>query len=572
MDGGLALSGRAFLLGLAVAFFGAVAVFGFLPRAVPPPAPLAAETSFDQQRAYDQIAALATLFPRRDDLSPERRQAQEWLAGRFVAIGLEPQILEFDEWIAGRRVRGLADVFAVVRGSAKPDEVLLVLAHYDIPPFVRQGAADDASGVGIVLELARVFALHRPARTVVFMASDSEEYGAMWGAFNFLRRAGYADRLRAVLSIDFVNMGALAGIKPRFMGIQRGYTPLWLRELALAAAGTEAKALDSTPVFEWIDRSVTVAPTEHGVFLRAGIPAVNLGSQPVDSAWQNTRYHTPQDTIGLLQPDSVGKVGRAAERLLRGLDAMPHLPRGGMRYLRLGRTYLPGLAVGLLQLLVFSPLFAAAAASIKAIKGRLAWPWVFSRILLWLIPGLLTLAAAIALPRLGLMTRYEMYPATQKDPALAHPQVIPSVLLLFVFIFGFLLARRLMARPLRAAAPPSGRKAALLICLSCYVLILWAAGGGYVGAVFLLLPALFWPMIPTSRSLGGRLIGSALVILSTAVFVVFLYLFGKLYAIGILPWYLLMASSFGLFTPAATAAFLAGAALHLTALSAAWRR
>ncbi|KAJ8520263.1 hypothetical protein ONZ45_g2895 [Pleurotus djamor] len=85
----------------------------------------------------------------------------------------------------------ISDIVATLRGSSEPNRVYVISGHYDsrntdVMNFVDDapGANDDASGVAVVIELARVMATHRPAATIVFAAVAGEEQG-LFGA-NFL--------------------------------------------------------------------------------------------------------------------------------------------------------------------------------------------------------------------------------------------------------------------------------------------------------------------------------------------------------------------------------------------------
>ncbi|MFD8301551.1 M20/M25/M40 family metallo-hydrolase [Streptomyces sp. NPDC059690] len=78
----------------------------------------------------------------------------------------------------------ITDVVATLRGSVTPERVYVVSGHYDSrvtdvmdATSDAPGADDDASGVAVVLELARVMAKRRPAATIVFAAVAGEEQG-----------------------------------------------------------------------------------------------------------------------------------------------------------------------------------------------------------------------------------------------------------------------------------------------------------------------------------------------------------------------------------------------------------
>jgi Zn-dependent M28 family amino/carboxypeptidase len=78
----------------------------------------------------------------------------------------------------------ITNVIATLRGSAEPDRVYVISGHYDsrvTDPLNftddAPGADDDASGVAVSMELARVFARHRPRATLGFAAVAGEEQG-----------------------------------------------------------------------------------------------------------------------------------------------------------------------------------------------------------------------------------------------------------------------------------------------------------------------------------------------------------------------------------------------------------
>ena len=78
----------------------------------------------------------------------------------------------------------ITNVIATLRGSADPDRVYVISGHYDSrctdvmdSTSDAPGADDDASGVAVSMELARVLATHRPEATIVLAAVAGEEQG-----------------------------------------------------------------------------------------------------------------------------------------------------------------------------------------------------------------------------------------------------------------------------------------------------------------------------------------------------------------------------------------------------------
>jgi len=85
------------------------------------------------------------------------------------------------------------NVIAELRGSALPDETIIVGGHYDTVLEV-SGAGDNAGGAAITLELARVFKEKSTKRTMRFAAWGCEELGLL-GSY------AYAKKLRETSDI-----------------------------------------------------------------------------------------------------------------------------------------------------------------------------------------------------------------------------------------------------------------------------------------------------------------------------------------------------------------------------------
>ncbi|TDO41657.1 M20/M25/M40 family metallo-hydrolase [Paractinoplanes brasiliensis] len=108
----------------------------------------------------------------------------------------------------------ITNVIATLRGSVTPDRTYVVTGHYDsrvsdVMDAVKDapGADDDASGVAVVMELARVMATRRPEATIVFAAVAGEEQG-LYGSDHLAQ--SYRDRntdIQAMFSNDIVGTG-----------------------------------------------------------------------------------------------------------------------------------------------------------------------------------------------------------------------------------------------------------------------------------------------------------------------------------------------------------------------------
>jgi hypothetical protein len=155
----------------------------------------------DEHRIEATVRRLAE-FGTRHTLSsqtdPQRGigAARDWILGQMQEIAatsggaMTVQAQSYVQPVASRipTPTVITNLVATLTGSTSPERVYVVSGHYDsrvsdVMNFTSDapGADDDASGVAVVLEMARVMATHRPKATIVFAAVAGEEQG-LFGA------------------------------------------------------------------------------------------------------------------------------------------------------------------------------------------------------------------------------------------------------------------------------------------------------------------------------------------------------------------------------------------------------
>jgi aminopeptidase YwaD len=189
--------------------------------------------------------------------------------------------------------RSAANVVATKRGTAHPDEIIVVGGHYDSVPR-GPGANDNASGVAATLEAARVLAGTPIARTVQFVLFSGEELGLFGsGAFASERRQGVV----TMVNLDMVGWG-----EHLMIGNSRGNS-----ETAVNAAAQVAQRLG---IFVTKFQS---GGSDHVSFERFGIPTVFLhrGIDP--------DYHKPTDLPANVDPRHLEEAARLVVGLVQDL-------------------------------------------------------------------------------------------------------------------------------------------------------------------------------------------------------------------------------------------------------------
>ncbi|MEI8256101.1 MAG: M28 family peptidase [Deltaproteobacteria bacterium] len=201
------------------------------------------------------------------------------------------------------------NIYADIRGSSRPDEQVLLTAHHDA--WWQSGADDNASGVSIVLEAARILRDTHPARTIRLVAFDREEEGLI-GANRYLA-AHAVEHVAMIVNMDCVGFAsdeadsqrAPFGLGLRSVGnfilvvADEPAADALSRIVRLSASGPGfASAVGIiTPGDSHYPVDSSFLRSDHAPFWRRGVPGLFL----TDTAnFRNTRYHTPSDT-----PDTV---------------------------------------------------------------------------------------------------------------------------------------------------------------------------------------------------------------------------------------------------------------------------
>lgn len=159
--------------------------------------------NIDRNRIKDTITKLVSFGTRHTSSSqtdPVRGigAARDWIASQMQSFAdtshghMTVQIQTFLQPAGGSIPfdTNISNVIATLTGSKEPNRAYVISGHYDSrntnnsdPINDAPGADDDASGVAISMELARVMATHRPAATIMFACVAGEEQGLFGSGF-----------------------------------------------------------------------------------------------------------------------------------------------------------------------------------------------------------------------------------------------------------------------------------------------------------------------------------------------------------------------------------------------------
>lgn len=182
------------------------------------PLPVASEAQL--RHDVETLVSFGTRHTLSSDTDPKRGigAARRWAAAEFGKIGSTCgdclEVVQPEQTVTGRRVPDptrIVDVVAVQKGTERPNEVVIVQGHIDSrvsdvmdAASDAPGANDDASGVAVVLEAARVLSQRKFPVTIVYAALSGEEQGLLGGKVlaDYATQQGWT--VKAVLNNDIV--------------------------------------------------------------------------------------------------------------------------------------------------------------------------------------------------------------------------------------------------------------------------------------------------------------------------------------------------------------------------------
>ena len=262
------------------------------------------------RRGYDYTRDLVKFGPRPPGTKAHERM-EAFILDRLRRDGA---VIESDRFTASTPRGALPEHNIIAKFGPEKGSILIVASHYDtkfLPRFV--GADDGGSSTGLLLALADVLAGRKDLRSPIWLVFlDGEEaihkqwsdadsvYGSRHLADKF-QASGLVPRIRALILLDMIgNKG---------VSVERDTnSTLWLQQFVASAAHRLGYSAS------FFGNSGAIAD-DHQQFLRVGIPSVDL----IDLTYKY--WHTPQDTMDKLSPNSFQIVGAGTLETLAMLEA-----------------------------------------------------------------------------------------------------------------------------------------------------------------------------------------------------------------------------------------------------------
>lgn len=291
-----------------------------------------------EQRLADDVRVLSEDYANRN--SSDRgvlNDAGVWVGQRLGSMGYAVDLPLVD---GDRPGRGF-NVVAELTGTMRPDEIIVIGAHYDAE-LDTPGADDNASGVAAVLELARRMTGEPLDRTVRWVGFTNEESsnsaGGVMGSFAYARDCkargesivammslemlGYYDdtpgsqtypfdrSLAARLGMDLPDTGDYIGVVGRLEDRDL------VERIGAAMISSGRASVVQAPLPAMVR---AIWRSDHGNFWLAGYNAVMITDT---SEFRTPHYHKPSDTIDTLDFTRMAGVVDALEVAVRELGTL----------------------------------------------------------------------------------------------------------------------------------------------------------------------------------------------------------------------------------------------------------
>ena len=321
------------VLALAAAGYGALHYMTAVPGK-PHRGPLPPLTPEEAALAVSLKRHIATIAAREHNVAHygELEKVARYIESTLASLGYTVSRQEFSA--DGQAVRNIDVTIEPARGNSDP-EVIVVGAHYDSAPG-SPGANDNASGAAAVIELARLLrdlngSAGKRIRLALFVNEEppyfqTEAMGSLHYARALAQRNERVVAMYSLETIGFYSSAPGSQVYPAPFGLlfpDRGDFVAFVGLLGSRALVRETmRSFRAHTAFPTIGG---VAPgfvpgigwSDHWAFAEHGFPAVMI----TDTApFRYPHYHRPSDTPDKVDAESLARVVKGIERVIRDLS------------------------------------------------------------------------------------------------------------------------------------------------------------------------------------------------------------------------------------------------------------
>ena len=196
------------------------------------------------------------------------------------------------------------NIIAELPGTV-PDTIV-VGAHYDSANLNAPGAVDNASGVGVLLELARVLSKEPHQETYQLIFFGAEEHGLVGSQF-YTAQADLS-AVRWMLNVDMVGTPLEIDVAGK-----KSASPELIKQVTTLASESHIPFHLSRDFITMTRESSQGGVSDFSSFLDQGIPALGLGISGRPAGY----FHRPEDRLDHVSLVAMQKIGDYTHLLLK---------------------------------------------------------------------------------------------------------------------------------------------------------------------------------------------------------------------------------------------------------------
>lgn len=274
--------------------------------------------AFDRDRAFDLLTRQVEIGPRYPG-SPGHAACRDFIVSQLKPYADSVDVQEFRQIVAGKNL-DMANITARFNPGAK--RFVLLAAHWDTRPMADMeidaskrakpilGANDGASGVAVLLELARMFKERQPDVGVLMVFFDGEDYAVDPPSENTMY---FGSKYFAKHLDDKTKAGIKYGILLDMIGDKN--LDIYQEAQSLAAAPEVVKKVWDTAkslgyAKSFIASSKYDMSDDHIPLIQAGVKCIDV----ID--FNYGPWHTLDDTVDKCSAESLKTVGDVIARVV----------------------------------------------------------------------------------------------------------------------------------------------------------------------------------------------------------------------------------------------------------------
>jgi hypothetical protein len=279
--------------------------------------------SFNGQKAYASVQtqmAFGTRIPE----SEGHANCIHYIVSTLKGYGLEVQYQNFTGDKGDGQDVKFKNVIGILKANITTDTTVFLGAHFDTRPFTDRditkapvepdydnpipGANDAGSGVGVLIELARVMRQYNRTKNIKFFFFDGEDYGTdihsmLYGSTYYASKMSKAE----LDSTDYLVLFDMIGDRELTIYREKNSDPTLMDRIWSKAESLGNSQFINTTRYTIID--------DHIPFRDRGMKVVDL----IDFDYPNVTvnyWHTTADTLDKVSSVSLEAVGTTAEAFL----------------------------------------------------------------------------------------------------------------------------------------------------------------------------------------------------------------------------------------------------------------